>query len=97
MNSANHLTVYAVADRLQEISDKIYRWQQQGVDLTRLVERIEDANTIFAQSIDYAEELKQSRMARAQTGYVPESRGDRSEHIKKVLEMLDDDDDIIIG
>ena len=95
--NTNHLTVYAVADRLREISDKIYRWQQQGVDLTRLVERIEDANTAFAQSIDYAEELKQSRMARAKTGYVPESRGDRSERIKKVLEMLDDDDDIIIG
>lgn len=92
-------TAQLTAEALHDIARKITRYSDVGIDMTRLAERIEDINTTFAKSIGYANQLAASREKRAKDhreGLAEfKADGDRK-RIRKIIEMLEEEDDIII-
>ena len=93
-------TAQKTAEALHDIARKITVRDDAGIDMTMLAERIEDINTTFAKSIGYADQLAESRAKRAKDHEAEEmefrNSGDRK-HIRQFIDLLEEDDDIIIG
>ena len=93
-------TAQKTAEALHDIARKITVRDDAGVGMAALVERIEDINTTFAKSIGYADQLAESRAKRAKDHEAEEmefrNSGDRK-HIRQFIDLLEEDDDIIIG